>query len=89
MNEEPQRYDDLYNLPHHVSAVHPQMPLYNRAAQFAPFAALTGYDDVIRQTADLNTEQMEKVEFYEEYDDLRPEEDHWTKEEREAWEQFF
>ena len=40
-------YDDIINLPHHVSKRHPQMPMGNRAAQFAPFAALTGYEDAI------------------------------------------
>ena len=41
-------YDDIINLPHHVSKRHPQMSMWNRAAQFAPFAALTGYEDAIR-----------------------------------------
>ena len=36
-------YDDLLNLPHHVSRNHPQMPMEERAAQFSPFAALSGY----------------------------------------------
>ena len=40
-------YSDIINLPHHVSKNHPQMPMTSRAAQFAPFAALTGYDAVI------------------------------------------
>ena len=40
-------YSDIINLPHHVSKNHPQMSREARAAQFAPFAALTGYDDVI------------------------------------------
>ena len=40
-------YDDIIDLPHHVSKVHPQMPLSARAAQFSPFAALVGYEDVI------------------------------------------
>ncbi len=44
-------YGDIINLPHHVSAVHPHMPAADRAAQFAPFAALTGYGDVIKETA--------------------------------------
>jgi len=44
-------YEDIINLPHHVSKRHPQMSMWNRAAQFAPFAALTGYDDAIKETA--------------------------------------
>ncbi len=47
------KYDDIINLPHHVSKRHPQMPLLNRAAQFSPFAALTGHEDAIRETARL------------------------------------
>lgn len=43
-------YDDIINLPHHVSKRHPQMSMWNRAAQFAPFAALTGYDAAINDT---------------------------------------
>lgn len=42
-------YDDIINLPHHVSKNHPRMSMYQRAAQFAPFAALAGYEDAIRQ----------------------------------------
>lgn len=45
------KYDDMINLPHPVSKKHPQMSLYDRAAQFAPFAALTGYEDAIKETA--------------------------------------
>lgn len=44
-------YDDIINLPHHVSKKHPQMPLIERAAQFSPFAALIGYDKAIKETA--------------------------------------
>lgn len=44
------KYDDILYLPHHVSDRHDHMPLSDRAAQFAPFAALTGYDDVIVET---------------------------------------
>ena len=36
------KYDDIIDLPHHVSKVHPQMSIWDRSAQFAPFAALTG-----------------------------------------------
>ena len=49
-------YDDIINLPHHVSKRHPQMSMWNRAAQFAPFAALTGYDDAIRSALVTETE---------------------------------
>lgn len=47
------KYDDIISLSHHVSARHPQMPLSDRAAQFSPFAALTGHDAAIRETARL------------------------------------
>ena len=56
-------YDDIINLPHHVSSCHPQMSMKERAAQFSPFAALTGYGEVIRETGRL-TDQM--LEFSEE-----------------------
>lgn len=55
MNE----YDDIINLPHHVSSRHPQMSMMNRAAQFAPFAALTGHAAAIEETARLTDEQHE------------------------------
>lgn len=45
-------YDDIIHLPHHQSKRHKPMPMSARAAQFAPFAALTGFDNAIRQTAD-------------------------------------
>ena len=47
------KYDDIINLPHHRSKTHPHMALIDRAAQFAPFAALTGYGDAIDETARL------------------------------------
>ncbi len=50
------KYEDMLTLPHHVSARHAPMAMIDRAAQFAPFAALTGYDDAIRETA-RSTEQ--------------------------------
>ena len=52
-------YDDIINLPHHVSKRHPQMSMWNRAAQFAPFAALTGYEDAINDTAQENESSYE------------------------------
>lgn len=56
-------YSDIINLPHHVSHNHPQMPMEARAAQFAPFAALTGYDAVIHETARQTDKQVELEEF--------------------------
>ena len=52
-------YDDIIHLPHHVSQNHPQMPLRDRAAQFAPFAALTGYEAAVGETARLTAERRE------------------------------
>ena len=52
-------YDDIINMPHHVSATHPQMSVINRAAQFSPFAALTGYDAAIAETGRLTNERIE------------------------------
>ena len=46
-------YDDIINLPHYEPKHHPRMSMWNRAAQFAPFAALTGYDDAIKESARL------------------------------------
>ncbi|MCR5850177.1 MAG: hypothetical protein K6G92_05645 [Bacteroidaceae bacterium] len=51
-------YDDIINLPHYVSKKHPQMSMYHRAAQFAPFAALVGHDKAIEETAKQNVESF-------------------------------
>lgn len=53
------KYDDIINLPHHVSKTRPQMPIGDRAAQFSPFAALTGHDDAVKETARLTEERIE------------------------------
>lgn len=53
------RYDDIIRLPHHVSTRHPQMSLENRAAQFSPFAALTGHAAAIEETARLTESFVE------------------------------
>ena len=55
-------YNDIIHLPHHVSKRHPQMSLYNRAAQFAPFAALTGYEEAIIETARLTAPKVDMME---------------------------
>ena len=57
--EEKHKYDDIINLPHHVSKVHPRMSIQNRAAQFAPFAALTGYEGQVKETARLTDRRIE------------------------------
>lgn len=70
MNEkDTHKYDDIIHLPHHVSAKHPQMSLMSRAAQFSPFAALTGHGAAIRETArltdsfvELNEDQKEQLD---------------------------
>ena len=53
------KYDDIINLPHHRSEARPHMSAYDRAAQFSPFAALTGYDDAVEETARLTDEKAE------------------------------
>ena len=67
MNDE-YNYNDIINLPHPVSQKHPQMSLYDRAAQFSPFAALTGHEEEIRETArqteawvDLDEDRKEEL----------------------------
>lgn len=52
-------YADIINLPHHVSTTRPQMSMIDRAAQFSPFAALTGYDAAIKETGRLTDEKIE------------------------------
>lgn len=55
-------YDDIIDLPHHVSERHTQMSMYNRAAQFAPFAALTGHNAAITEAARLTEAEQELSE---------------------------
>lgn len=55
-------YKDIIYLPHHVSSKRPQMPMLDRAAQFSPFAALTGYDDAIHETGRLTDEKIDLSE---------------------------
>lgn len=56
-------YEDIIHLPHHVSKKHPRMPAIDRAAQFSPFAALTGYDDAVEETARLTEERIELDDY--------------------------
>lgn len=77
------KYDDILNLPHHVSSTRPRMSMHDRAAQFSPFSALTGYDDTVRETARLTDEKLEftadrvndlnqKITFLKEHAKKRP-----------------
>ncbi len=56
------KYDDIIDLPHHVSPTRPHMPMPDRAAQFMPFRALTGYEDTVRETARLTEERSSLTE---------------------------
>lgn len=53
------KYNSIMELPHHVSKERPQMPMSDRAAQFSPFAALTGYDAAIKETGRLTDAKIE------------------------------
>ncbi len=55
-------YEDIINLPHHVSQKHPQMAIADRAAQFAPFSALTGYGEAVKETARRTQDRIEMSE---------------------------
>ena len=56
-------YEDIIDLPHPVSSKHPQMSMIDRAAQFSPFAALTGYNTAIKETARLTFDRVELTEY--------------------------
>jgi len=55
-------YDDIINLPHHVSPTRPRMSMIDRAAQFSPFSALTGHDSAVKETARLTDQRIELSE---------------------------
>lgn len=57
------KYDDIIHLPRHISKKHPPMAIADRAAQFAPFAALTGHDAAVKETARLTDERVELDEY--------------------------
>ena len=54
-----EKYNDIINLPHHVSTKHQRLSMEQRAAQFAPFAALTGYGDAIKETTITHEKMLE------------------------------
>ncbi|MBQ3390459.1 MAG: hypothetical protein IJG57_05265 [Firmicutes bacterium] len=66
-NDGKNSYKDIIGLPHHVSPTRKRMPLKDRAAQFAPFAALTGYGDAIQETARETTGWQDLYEDEKEY----------------------
>lgn len=53
------KYVDIINMPHHISKTHPRMTLENRSAQFAPFAALTGYEDQVKETGRITDRKID------------------------------
>lgn len=55
-------YDDIINLPHHVSTRHPRMPAIDRAAQFSPFAALTGFEGAVKEAGRLTDSKIDLCE---------------------------
>ena len=59
---ESHEYDDIINLPHYKSSKYPHMDLYDRAAQFSPFAALTGFEDAIEETERITIKRVENEE---------------------------
>lgn len=61
--EERNPYEDIIHLPHHQSSNRPHMSLYDRAAQFSPFAALTGFDGVIAETGRMTERKIELSEY--------------------------
>ena len=64
------RYDKIIDMPHHTSAIHKPMPLYNRAAQFSPFAALTGYESVISDAEEQHVTSMNQLNIHSDTEDI-------------------
>ncbi len=60
--KETNRYEDIIHLPHHQSKTRPHMSIHDRAAQFSPFSALTGYEDAVKETARLTDQKIELSE---------------------------
>lgn len=58
MEQKTNKYDDIIDLEHHVSPTHPRMSRIDRAAQFSPFAALTGYEEAVREATVTETERL-------------------------------
>ena len=63
------KYDDIINLPYEKSKTHPHMSNSDRAAQFAPFAALTGFDDAIKESGRSVENQTNMADDYNMYEE--------------------
>lgn len=70
MGSDNHKYDDIINLPHHVSKTHPPMDIMDRAAQFSPFAALTGYKEAAEETRRLTQPKIQLDETQKELLDI-------------------
>lgn len=57
------KYDDIINLPHHVSKKHPRMSIMDRASQFSPFAALTGFEEAVDDTVRADIDGKTDTEY--------------------------
>ena len=68
--KETNKYDDIINLPHPTSKKHPRMTAIDRAAQFSPFAALTGYEKALEETKETAIEKVAKEIETEEWQDI-------------------
>ena len=63
------KYDDIIDLPHHVSKTHPQMAMSDRAAQFSPFAALTGFEEAVEDTVRTDIDGKSDTEYMHDEED--------------------
>lgn len=64
------RYEKILEMPHHTSDTRKAMPLYNRAAQFSPFAALTGYESVISDAEEQHVASMNQLNIHSDTEDM-------------------
>ena len=63
------KYEDMLDMEHHVSKKHPQMSMHDRAAQFSPFAALTGYDEAVDDTVRADIDGKADTEYMHDEED--------------------
>ena len=70
MDRDLHRYDDIIDMPHPTSEKHPRMSIENRAAQFAPFAALNGFEDAIWRTGIEKEKQVENEIIHGDFSDI-------------------